>query len=104
MRQGQRESRRAKESKGMTMTDWLKSNASIIWSWAALIAVAAIVFFASRGTQLAQFGIGLLTAAVTLLVAMVVFEVIWQAAMRWRGPPDDKAAPESTPRHRRRGQ
>ncbi len=93
-----------KESKGMAMTDWLKNNASIVWSWAALIAVAAIVFLASRGTQFAQFGIGLLTAAVALLVAMALLEVIWQAAMRWLGPADDKPAAESAPKHRRRGQ
>lgn len=86
------------------MTDWLKNNASIVWSWAALIAAAAIVFAASRGTQFAQLGIALLTAAVALLVVMALFEVIWQAAMGRLAPADDKAAAGSAAKHRRRGQ
>ena len=86
------------------MTDRFKDNASIVWSWAALIAVAAIVFAVSRGTQFAQLGIGLLTAALALLVAMALFEVIWQAAMRRLAPADDKPAAEGAPKHRRRGQ
>jgi len=86
------------------MTDWFKNNASIVWSWAALIAASAIVFAISRGTQFAQFGIGLLTAALALLVAMALFEVIWQAAMRRLASAEDKPAAESPPKHRRRGQ
>jgi hypothetical protein len=97
-------SRFVKLRKGILMTRWLKNNASIVWSWAALIAAAAIVLAVSRGTQFAQLGIGLLTAALALLVAMGVFEVVWQAAMRWLAPADDKAAAESAPKHRRRGQ
>jgi hypothetical protein len=86
------------------MTDWFKENASIIWSWAALIAVAAIVFGAGRGTQYQQLGVGLLTASIALLVCMAVFEAIWQAALKWFAATDDKEAPKNTPKHRQRGQ
>lgn len=86
------------------MTDWFKDNAPIVWSWVALIAVAAIAFAASRGTQYQQFGVGLLTASIALLVFVAVFEAIWLAAVTWLGPTDDKAARESAPKHRRRGQ
>ncbi len=63
------------------MTDWLKSNASNLLSWAILIVASIVIFAVSRGTTFQQFGIGLLSACVTLLVAMAVFEVIWQIAM-----------------------
>jgi hypothetical protein len=86
------------------MTGWFKDNASIIWSWAALIAVAAIVFVASRGTQFAQCGVGLLTAAIALLLAMALFEAIWQIAVKRFASADDKQASGGTPKHRRRGQ
>jgi hypothetical protein len=86
------------------MTSWLKENASLIWSWAGLIAATAIIFGVTRGTQFAQLGIGLLTAAITLLVAVAVFEAIWQFAASWSGPSNDKATSERAPRHRQRGQ
>jgi hypothetical protein len=86
------------------MTSWLKNNASIIGSWAALIAVAAIICVASRGTQFAQLGMGLLTAAIALLVAVAVFEAIWQAVAARIDSADDKEAPGSAPKHRQRGQ
>ena len=60
-----------------TMTPWLKDNASVILRWAALIAASFIIFAASRGTH------GLLTASVTLLIAIGLFEIIWQLLMRW---------------------
>jgi hypothetical protein len=63
------------------MTDWLKNNASNLWSWAILIVASIIIFAVSRGTEFQQFGIGLLSACVTLLVVMAIFEVIWQIAM-----------------------
>lgn len=86
------------------MIGWFRSNTSIAWSWAALIAVAAIVFGVSRGTQFAQLGIGLLTAAIALLVAMAVFEIIWQTAAKRLDSTDDKQAPGSARKHRQRGQ
>lgn len=99
----ERPRRGAAESEG-PMIDWFKKNAPIVWSWAALIAVAAIVFAATRGSGLAQFGIGLLSAAIALLVAMGIFELIWQAAMKWLDTTDDKGAPGSARKHRQRGQ
>jgi Flp pilus assembly protein protease CpaA len=87
------------------MTDWFRENASIVWSWAALIVVTAIIFAASHGTQYQQLGVGLLTASIALLVCMAVFEAIcWTGASRI-GSTDEKAARESAPpKHRRRGQ
>jgi hypothetical protein len=92
------------ESDGATMTEWLKTNATTICAWAALIAVAAIVFGASRGTALGQFGIGLLTGAIALLVVIALFELIWRAAVRWLDSTDDKQAPGRARKHRERGQ
>ena len=66
-----------------TMTPWLKDNASVILRWAALIAASLIIFAASRGTRFQQFGDGLLTASVTLLIAIGLFEIIWQLLTRW---------------------
>ncbi|MGH6671140.1 MAG: hypothetical protein ACRECV_04065 [Xanthobacteraceae bacterium] len=86
------------------MNSWLKNNASVVWWWAGLIAATAIIFGATRGTQLAQLGIGLLAAAITLLVAVAVFEVIWQIAVNWTGSKGGKATPDRTPKHRQRGQ
>lgn len=86
------------------MPDWLKNNAPVVWSWAALIAVSAIVFGAGRGTAFAQFGTGLLIASIALLVAMAIFELIWQAAVKWSDSGGDKRPPKSAPRHRQRGQ
>jgi hypothetical protein len=86
------------------MVNWLRKNASVAWSWAALIAIAAIVFGASRGTVLAQFGIGLLTAALALLVAMGIFELIWQGAMKGLDAAGGEQTPENTRKHRQRRQ
>ena len=86
------------------MTGWLRDNSSVVWSWAALIVAAAIVFGATRGTQFAQLGVGLLTGAIALLVSMAIFEMIWQAAARWLEPAEEKPAPERARKHRQRGQ
>lgn len=67
------------------MSEWLQSNMPIVFWWAALIAVAAIVFAASRSTAFAQFGVGLLSASLALLLAMALFEVIWQLATKSLG-------------------
>jgi divalent metal cation (Fe/Co/Zn/Cd) transporter len=86
------------------MKNWFKNNASVIWSWAALIGVAVIAFAATRGTSLQQLGIGLLTAAIALLVAVAVFEAVWQGITTWLDSTNDKEAPKSSPKHRQRGQ
>lgn len=64
---------------GVGMTDWLKRNSSGIWWTVALLAVSLIVFLASYDTPYRQFGIALLTASVVLMVAMAIFEALWQA-------------------------
>jgi hypothetical protein len=61
------------------MTDWLRRNSSGIWWTVALLAVSLIVFFAGYETPYRQFGIALLTASVVLIVAMAIFETLWQA-------------------------
>lgn len=83
---------------GATMTHWFKSNAPIVGWWVALIAVSAIVFAASRSTEFAQFGIGLLSASLALLAAMAAFEVIWQLAAKSLDPSDGGDPGKSRPR------
>jgi hypothetical protein len=86
------------------MTNWFKNNNSIVWSWTALIGIAAIVFAASRGTEVQQLGVGLLTASIALLVTVAVFEAIWQGVTKLLASPNSKEAPKSAPKHRQRGQ
>lgn len=81
--------------------NWLRNNSSTVWSWAALIAGALIVFALTWGTQYRQLGIALLAAAVTLLVLMAVFEAIWHVAVKMlegQQPAGDK--PKSGQRRR----
>jgi hypothetical protein len=85
------------------MTDWYRRNASIVWSWAVLIAAAAVFCGATRGTGLAQLAMGLLVAAIALLIAMAIFELIWQAAAKAFSS-DAPETPRSPPKSRRRGQ
>jgi hypothetical protein len=82
------------------MTHWFKNNMPVVWWWVALIAVSVIVFAASRSTEFAQFGIGLLSASLALLIAMAVFEIIWQLAAKSLGPSDGEGAGKSRPRGR----
>jgi hypothetical protein len=77
---------------GAIMTHWFKNNMPVVWWWVALIAVSVIVFAASRSTEFAQFGIGLLSASLALLVAMAIFEVTWQLAAKSLGPSDGEGA------------
>jgi hypothetical protein len=86
------------------MTGWFRNNSSVVWSWVALIAAAAIAFGATRGTHFGQLGIGLLIAAISLLVCMAVFELIWQAAVGWFDSTNGKPATSSPRKHRQRGQ
>lgn len=85
------------------MTHWFKNNMRIVCWWVVLIAVSLIVFAASRGTAFAQFGIGLLTASVALLVAMGIFEVLWQLAAKSFGSSDGDNARGTAPKSRPRG-
>lgn len=77
------------------MTDWLKRNSDNVWSSVALLAISIVVFAASRGTEYQRFGIGLLTAAIALIVAMAVFEAIWEIAARLLNGLGDEAAPRT---------
>jgi divalent metal cation (Fe/Co/Zn/Cd) transporter len=86
------------------MTNGFKNNASMIWSWTALIGIAAIVCAATHGTSFQQLGIGLLAAAIALLVIVAVFEAIWRSAAKLLDGPASKEVPKSTPKHRQRGQ
>lgn len=49
-----------------------------IWSWAALIAAALIIFWVTRGAQYHQLALGILLSSMTLLVALFLFEVLWR--------------------------
>jgi hypothetical protein len=82
------------------MTDWFKNNRSIVGWWVTLIALSAIVFAASRSTQFAQFGVGLLSSSLALLAAMAIFELIWQLAAKSFGPSDGGGSGKSRTRGR----
>jgi divalent metal cation (Fe/Co/Zn/Cd) transporter len=86
------------------MTDLFKNNTSLVWSWVAMIGIAAIVCAVSHGTRFQQLGIGLLASAIALLVVVVVFEAIWQSVAKLLDGPGGKEAPKSAPKHRQRGQ
>ena len=62
------------------MRGWLGRNSSAVYCWTAAIAGLAIAVWASRDTRFHQFAIGLLCAAVTLLLATATFEIMWEAA------------------------
>ena len=68
------------------MNAWIKSNRSTILLWALLTVGSLIVFALTRGTNYQQLGMALLTATVALLVAMGVFEALWQMAGGGSGP------------------
>jgi divalent metal cation (Fe/Co/Zn/Cd) transporter len=86
------------------MTNWFKNNTSLVWSWIAVIGIAAIVCAATHGTRFQQLGIGLLASAIALLIVVAVFEAIWQGVAKLLDGPDSKQAPKTTPKHRQRGQ
>jgi hypothetical protein len=60
------------------MKQWLKENngATIGW-WIALIGCALIAFWLTSGSAYHHLGIGILTASLSLLVAMALFEALW---------------------------
>ena len=60
------------------MQRWLKDNHAP--AWAALIGFALIAYWISGDTRFHQLAIGVLAAAVTLLVVMLVFEAVWGIA------------------------
>jgi hypothetical protein len=48
------------------------------WSWAAFIAAALVVFWATRGSQYHQLALGLLLSSITLLILLSLVELVWQ--------------------------
>jgi hypothetical protein len=60
------------------MQKWLKDNHAP--GWAALIGCALVAYWISRDTSYHQLAVGVLAAAVTLLVVMLVFEAVWEIA------------------------
>jgi cell division protein FtsW (lipid II flippase) len=78
------------------MSDWLSRNSSNVWSLIGLLAAAMIVFVASRVTSFQQFGIGLLTASVALIVLMALFETVLEIVSKWLDIADDDNAPPDT--------
>jgi hypothetical protein len=65
------------------MQKWLKENHAP--AWAALIAFALFAYWLTANTAYHQLAIGVLAAAVTLLVVMLVFETIWWVAVSLLG-------------------
>ena len=78
------------------MQNWLKENHAP--AWAALIGFALIAYWLSGNSGLGQLAdyhqlaIGVLAAAVTLLVTMLVFETLWWiAASMFESPGKDSS-------------
>jgi hypothetical protein len=76
------------------MQKWLKENHAP--AWAALIAFALIAFWISAGTAYHQLAIGVLAAAVTLLVVMLVFEALWWIGVAAFGSPGGNSGKRGT--------
>jgi hypothetical protein len=49
-----------------------------IWSWAALIAAALIIFWVTRGAQYHQLALRILFSSIALIVALLLFEALWR--------------------------
>ena len=72
------------------MKNWMEKNTDAVWSGMALIAGSALAAWMCRGTDLQQFALGLLCASVTMLVAMGIFEIVWQILVGDGDALDDK--------------
>jgi hypothetical protein len=57
----------------------LQEYRSTVASFAALVCGAMIVLWISHGTQFHQLAIGIAMSAITLTVAMALFELCWRA-------------------------
>ena len=60
------------------MINYAQGNARVIVSWVALIVAVLIIFWLSRATRFEQFGMGLLVATISLLIAIALCELVWQ--------------------------
>jgi ABC-type proline/glycine betaine transport system permease subunit len=54
---------------------------SSITSLAALIGGATLFFWISRGTEFHQLAIGILLSAITLTIALALFELCWRVGI-----------------------
>jgi hypothetical protein len=60
-----------------SMTPRLHEYRSTIASFAALICGATIFLWINRGTQFHQLAIGIMMSAITLTLALALFELCW---------------------------
>jgi hypothetical protein len=67
---------RKRVAKRVAMIRLSQSDYSLLRLWAVLIAATLIIFWVSRGTQYQQLAIGLLSASVSLCVALSLFEFL----------------------------
>jgi hypothetical protein len=59
----------------------LREYGSTVASFAALICGAMIFLWISRGTQFHQLAIGIMMSAITLTIALALFELCWRASL-----------------------
>jgi ABC-type proline/glycine betaine transport system permease subunit len=59
----------------------LREHRSTIASFAALICGVMIFLWVSRGTQLHKLAIGIAMSAITLSVALALFELCWRVGL-----------------------
>jgi hypothetical protein len=58
----------------------MNDSLATIYPCLVLVVGAAILFWVTRGAHYHQLAVGILAAAVALLISMVAFEGIWQLA------------------------
>ena len=68
-----------------SMAPRLRRHRSNIVSFAALIGGAGIVLWISHGTQFHQLAIGIMMSAITLSLALALFEVCWHLVVTFFG-------------------
>ena len=64
-----------------SMAPRLREYRSTVASFAALICGAVIFLWISRGTQFHQLAIGIMLSAITLTLALALFELCWGAGL-----------------------
>ena len=63
------------------MIPLLNARHSALFGWAVLILASLVLFWLSRGTLLYHIAAGFLVSVVALIIAMALFECVWQAAI-----------------------
>jgi len=64
-----------------SMAPRLREYRSTVASFAALICGAMIFLWISRGTQFHQLAIGIMMSAITLTLALALFELCWRVGL-----------------------